>query len=52
MAQAGNTGPGAGGHRGAGAALRGAPWLWALALLWLATAAGVPSRRQWPVPYK
>lgn len=52
MAQAGNTGPGAGGHRGAGAALRGAPWLWALALLGLATAADVPSRRQWPVPYK
>uniref|UniRef100_A0A8C0S1I2 Bis(monoacylglycero)phosphate synthase CLN5 n=2 Tax=Canis lupus familiaris TaxID=9615 RepID=A0A8C0S1I2_CANLF len=50
MAQAGSADPGVGGHWAAGP--RCAPWRWALALLWLATAAGGPSRRQWPVPYK
>ncbi|XP_055398662.1 ceroid-lipofuscinosis neuronal protein 5 isoform X2 [Bubalus kerabau] len=56
MAQAGSAGPGACGRRGAGAGAgpERAPWRWAPALLWLATAvvAGDPSRRQWPVPYK
>ncbi|XP_066236855.1 bis(monoacylglycero)phosphate synthase CLN5 isoform X2 [Saccopteryx leptura] len=52
MAQAGDSGPGAGGQRGVGSALRRAPWLCALAMLWQAAAAGVPSWRQWPVPYK
>ncbi|XP_066236854.1 bis(monoacylglycero)phosphate synthase CLN5 isoform X1 [Saccopteryx leptura] len=51
MAQAGDSGPGAGGQRGVGSALRRAPWLCALAMLWQAAAAGVPSWRQWPVPY-
>ncbi|KAM7238019.1 hypothetical protein CapIbe_010977 [Capra ibex] len=58
MAQAGGAGAGAWGRRGAGAGagLERAPWRWAPALLWLAAAtaaaAGDPSRRQWPVPYK
>lgn len=45
MAPAGNGGPGVRGQRRAA-------WLWALAVLWQAAAAGDPSRRQWPVPYK
>ena len=52
MAQVGDTGPGVRGQRGAGTALGRAPFLWALAVLWLAAAAGLPFRRQWPVPYK
>ncbi|XP_044635785.1 bis(monoacylglycero)phosphate synthase CLN5 isoform X3 [Equus asinus] len=52
MAQAGSAGPGSRGLRGAGAAPERAPWSWTLALLWLAAAAGTPSRRQWPVPYR
>ncbi|XP_052506064.1 ceroid-lipofuscinosis neuronal protein 5 [Budorcas taxicolor] len=59
MAQAGSAGAGAWGRRGAGAGAgpERAPGRWAPALLWLAAAtaaaaAGDPSRRQWPVPYK
>lgn len=46
MAQAGSLGPEIGVHRGR------TPWLWVLAVLWLAAAEGSPSRRKWPVPYK
>lgn len=52
MAQAGSADPGVEGQRAAGAAPGCALWRWALALLWLATAAAGPSQRQWPVPYK
>ena len=52
MAQAGSADPGVEGQRAASAAPWCALWRWALALLWLATAAAGPSRRQWPVPYK
>ncbi|XP_032720105.1 ceroid-lipofuscinosis neuronal protein 5 isoform X1 [Lontra canadensis] len=52
MVRAGNADPGVPRQRAAGAAPGCALWRWALALLWLATAAAGPSRRQWPVPYK
>lgn len=52
MAQARIAGMGTWGPRGAGAAPGRAPWSWALALVWVAAAAGGSSRRQWPVPYK